>query len=606
MDLYYRKNKNKKLFNVMKENMSITDIQNYIPIYKNYFSLNEDNYNSINLNEKNPIQQIIETKDDNHHTIDISNNNTKEQVSSYFKLSPLVDPIKFLTGKYVSNNINQLPKLTNNNCFEKILDINNVSYVDSFFYFLSSKLLHNHNFIHGTDFYGSFLAIKNNYKINIGDDIEYILKHEYFHEHKDKLFKLDERKMMECLRYETRNYKHRLSFKNTIKNISLDSINIIEYDELFENSDSSSNNLNHSPMEDIITNPMENIVTNSDNDTSNNTVIDYDTLSYDAVYEHKKLKNISKSNGTSSSSSSSCSSNSSDTNISHKSMDIDNESDDYITDDESNCSNHTECSSNKSNEDDEEVLECTINTFPVQVICLEQMHNTLDYLMENEELNTEEWRSALFQVIMILITYQKVFNFTHNDLHSNNIMFNKTDKKYLYYNFNSSYYKVPTFGRIYKIIDYGRAIYKFHNKTCCSDSFAKKGDAATQYNFGCYMNPKKPLLEPNYSFDLCRLACSLYDYFFDDISDDNKANDAIESLVSEWCKDDKGRNVLYKKTGEERYEGFKLYKMIARTVNKHIPSEQVNKKVFEKFKTSRKKINKHSKIMNIDNIPSYI
>ena len=30
-----------------------------------------------------------------------------------------------------------------------------------------------------------------------------------------------------------------------------------------------------------------------------------------------------------------------------------------------------------------------------------------------------------------LIVYQKVFHFTHNDLHTNNIMFLLTDKKYL-------------------------------------------------------------------------------------------------------------------------------------------------------------------------------
>ena len=40
---------------------------------------------------------------------------------------------------------------------------------------------------------------------------------------------------------------------------------------------------------------------------------------------------------------------------------------------------------------------------------------------------------TVLQIIMTLITYQKVFDLTHNDLHTNNIMYNKTDKKYLYY-----------------------------------------------------------------------------------------------------------------------------------------------------------------------------
>ena len=47
-------------------------------------------------------------------------------------------------------------------------------------------------------------------------------------------------------------------------------------------------------------------------------------------------------------------------------------------------------------------------------------------------------------------------------------------------------------GSIFKIIDFGRAIYKFKGVTVCSDSFHKNGDAGTQYNFEPYFNNKKP------------------------------------------------------------------------------------------------------------------
>ena len=57
-----------------------------------------------------------------------------------------------------------------------------------------------------------------------------------------------------------------------------------------------------------------------------------------------------------------------------------------------------------------------------------------------------------------------MFEFTHNDLHTNNIVYVSTEKKYLYYRYDNKHYKVPTYGRIYKIIDFGRAIYKFKNK----------------------------------------------------------------------------------------------------------------------------------------------
>ena len=62
----------------------------------------------------------------------------------------------------------------------------------------------------------------------------------------------------------------------------------------------------------------------------------------------------------------------------------------------------------------------------------------------------------------------------------------------LNYKYNNKYYRVPTYGKIYKIIDFGRAIYKFQDKIICSDSYHPKGDAATQYNCEPYFNPKKP------------------------------------------------------------------------------------------------------------------
>ena len=39
---------------------------------------------------------------------------------------------------------------------------------------------------------------------------------------------------------------------------------------------------------------------------------------------------------------------------------------------------------------------------------------------------------------------------------------------------------------------------------------------------------------PNKGFDLCRLACSLYDYFFDELTE-RKYND-VEKLIQDWIK----------------------------------------------------------------------
>ena len=100
------------------------------------------------------------------------------------------------------------------------------------------------------------------------------------------------------------------------------------------------------------------------------------------------------------------------------------------------------------------------------------------------------------------------------------------------------HYKVITFGRLFKIIDFGRAIYKFRDTIICSDSYSAKGDAASQYNCEPFFNKNKPRLEPNKSFDLCRLACSLFDFFVDDIDELEDIKCPITHIVNEWVTDD--------------------------------------------------------------------
>jgi len=207
--------------------------------------------------------------------------------------------------------------------------------------------------------------------------------------------------------------------------------------------------------------------------------------------------------------------------------------------------------------------------------------------------------SIVLQILFSLITFQNVFGLTHNDLHTNNVMYVETEKKFLYYKLNHMYYKVPTFGKLFKIIDYGRAIYKFRGQTLCSDSYHPEGDAATQYNCEPYFNDKKPRLEPNFGFDLCRLGCALYDYLMDE------PKSKIVQIMLDWVRDDKGRNILYKKNGDERYPDFKLYKMIARTANKHVPATVLSNPYFDKYIVSKKEIGKKI-CMDLDAFPSYM
>jgi len=96
----------------------------------------------------------------------IQRNHTKN-IRSFFKYSPLLDPSKYLIGKYDIDDTDllSLPSFVNTKSPIKVRDPNNTAYVDGFFSYLTSQLLHTHRFIHALDFYGSFLATKVDFRL---------------------------------------------------------------------------------------------------------------------------------------------------------------------------------------------------------------------------------------------------------------------------------------------------------------------------------------------------------------------------------------------------------------------------------------------------------
>ena len=590
VDVNYQKRKNAELFKSLEDSKSLflSNTQNYIPIYKRFFELNDTNWNSINLNHKWYISNIKESDEENSNVFNckIKNINTQKtkEKDVFFKLAPLLDPYKYLIGKYDINNKNlfKLPDLNSDESSvnAKFLDQNNSAYVDGFFIYLTSNLNQNHNFLHGLDYYGSFLSIKNNYKLNIFDDLDYLTNSDFFNKNKNVLFKVNNYDHL----FQDENKKKKpikIEYNSSSKsNLSIKSFEDETFEEIFDNDNSSYNNLNAGNLN---AGNLEELI-----DMSNSNILE----------NNSKTATIK--------STSTCSSRTSYTS-SENSDDKESETDtDELEIDELE-KEEWEDIDEEDEEDIEETIEATIPQFPVQVIGMEYCENTFDDLILSDELKDKnEWFSAFMQIIMILITYQKTFAFTHNDLHTNNVMYNTTDKKYLYYCYKKKYYKVPTFGKIFKIIDFGRSIYKYNSKIFCSDSFQNGGDAATQYNTEPYFNDKKTRLEPNYSFDLCRLACSIFDYLVDDLDEvkDLEKCDPVKKLVVEWCLDDKGINLLYKNNGDDRYPDFKLYKMIARCVHNHTPQAQLERPEFKAFEYTKKDI--PSEVIDIDSFPSYV
>jgi hypothetical protein len=627
MNINYCKRKNTDLFKSLEKpnTLFLSNLQNYIPIYQRIFSLNESNYNNVNLNNLWHILNIDNEK--NIYECKIKNSITNKIKSSnlFFKMAPLLDPYKYLIGKYtLDEKLLNLPQLnsTEENCNSKFLNTNNSAYVDGLFVYLTSNLMQSHNFIHGIDYYGSFLGIKNDFIFNVYDDIDYLNNSEFFNKQKNILFKID-------------NYDH--LFKNeslipiTIEHnitsnstLSIKSINNDIFENIFQEEDKleeESNIVNLEDLKELSIDLSNSNILNLDKSNLNmNSLIlnsnTNSTCSSRTSYTSKNCENCGNSDCEN------CENNECE-NCECENCECENCEGENCKCENCKCANkdddkdemddvteYTDETTSKTDDDDDddEKIDVTIHKFPVQVICMEHCENTFDDLILSTTLKTEEWHSAFMQIIMILIVYQKAFNFTHNDLHTNNVMYNSTNEKYIYYCYKKKYYKVPTFGRIYKIIDFGRSIYKLNGNLYCSDSFQIGNDAATQYNIEPFFNNSKPRLEPNYSFDLCRLACSIFDYViedFEEIKDLSKC-DPIKRLIVEWCLDDKGINMLYKNNKTDRYPEFKLYKMIARCVHNHTPQVQLDRPEFDKYSKFKGKVPLNTNVINIDDIPSYV
>ena len=605
IQLHYKKNNNTTIFNKLYDlEIKPGTLQNFMPLYDLYFSLNETNWNKINLNHENQLCEIYGQISRNTFNVKTFSEKTDKETDckSFVKISPLLDPVQYIVGKYSNtkkrdepynqiqsvlptfahNKRKSISKLKNTNIEDRINNPHNNAFVDSFFSYLSSKMLHVHSNPHCLDFYGSFNCIQNDYFIDVTDDIEYLMNSTHFLRYNNKQdFEVSLTAQELDYIKQSMKYKPKLNIKNSIGNLSIvGNDDLLELDALFLSNEETTENKGDEEMIEVFS--MDLSKTQVDENDLNSTEDDDTDEDCDET------------------------------------DDTDEECDDNET-----ISTHITNSSTHISEDEdtdsefesEPINECIIKEFPCQMIFLEKLVDTLDnYALEGENIiGTNEWKSILLQVVFSLIIYQKSFDFTHNDLHTNNIMYVPTNKTHIKYVFNGETYIIPTFGKIYKIIDFGRAIYKFNGRRICSDSFQKNGDAFTQYNTEPFYNPKKPRIEPNKSFDLCRLGCSLFDSYNEIYMDGNlkqMENDIIGKIINKWCSDDDGKHILYHPSGKERFEGFLLYKMIARKAHNHIPEEELDQTYFKEYLNEQQEkckdidvMNMH--VINIDVIPDY-
>jgi hypothetical protein len=167
------------------------------------------------------------------------------------------------------------------------------------------------------------------------------------------------------------------------------------------------------------------------------------------------------------------------------------------------------------------------------------------------------------------------------------------------------YMKVPTFGRIMKIIDFGRATFHLPDPAgfFISDAFFPGNEAASQYNCAPFYDPAQgKKVEPNPSFDLCRLSISLIESLYPErpptvvptrvLSREGAkiytaTTSEVYNMLWEWLIDDAGKNVLRNPDGKERYPEFDLYCALAADVHRAVPAKQIERALFAAYKCEK-------------------
>jgi hypothetical protein len=272
------------------------------------------------------------------------------------------------------------------------------------------------------------------------------------------------------------------------------------------------------------------------------------------------------------------------------------------------------------------VYKAVFKDFPAQLTLIERCDGTMDDLMEEEiseeaspdmrDTKEQRWTAWIFQVVAALATAQQAYDFVHNDLHTNNVMWCGTGETHLYYHVTGGaggdrYYKVPTYGRIFKIIDFGRATFRppaigVKNQLWIPDAYAPGADAGGQYNCGQYFEQGRPKVQPNKSFDLCRLAVAILDTLWEEEPAEATPRKVLTrepgrvqaetasplwNILWLWLTDKDGKNVLRNPENRERYPEFDLYCAIARDVHNAVPAQQLTLPLFDgSFRCRRKDV----------------
>ena len=255
----------------------------------------------------------------------------------------------------------------------------------------------------------------------------------------------------------------------------------------------------------------------------------------------------------------------------------------FVSSSEEECEEDNDTSDeevSQSNYNDDYIVK--LEKIPLQLLFIEKLEGTLEDYLFDENFDNDVLVSCLYQISFALHYLQIYYEFTHNDLHINNVMYSSTTLKYVYYLFDDKYYRVPTFGKIFKIIDFGRSIFRYKNKVYMNDVFSKNSEAWGQYKYPSqikFMINDSDLdgTSPNYNFDLCRLSMTILDEL-----DQSKLKTDLYKFLRLLSTDKNGDNFC------DMPDDFSLYINISKNAVNSLPKDALSNKIFKRYRVSKK------------------
>jgi hypothetical protein len=520
----------KTLNTSIRELLNIESLQFYMPLFSLFFYIHNKPKanNKLDLKRNYYLREITEiTKSRYYNSNMFLKGNIYDQCKNIFretelfcKSIPIVDPIHCINNNYnFVNHINHhLPSNYNHNTFHKINDINNTAYIDVFCSYLFGNLTYNKINPSFPIFYGSVNGV-GDYNYDLTEDYLDLKNDKCFNENIDKGFKLD-----------------------------------------IYGSDSESDSDRGSDSD-----------SESDSDRGSGSGSDRRSGGSRGSGSDRRSGG-SRGSGSDRRSRGSGSDRSGGSGSDRRSRGSGGSGSDR--------SGGSDISSDSDTQSPCDDCVAILKQIPIQMLFIEKLQGTLEDLIDNN-VAEEVLKSCMFQVSFALTYLQKHFVFTHNDLHINNVMFEKTENKYLYYKYNNIYYRVPTHGYIFKIIDFGRAIFKYRNKIFMNDVFSDHGEAGGQYSHPSQIqfmiNTQRNKVKPNFHFDLCRLSMTI----LEEINENNYSEQfimflhkiCINRLDMSFCN---------------MSDDFNLYKSIARDACNCLPREIIMNDIFKEYRIKKK------------------